>query len=126
MSKESRIFDLEERLIDFAVRVILLAESLPKTKVGNHIAGQLIRCGTSPAPNYGEAQSAESRSDFIHKMNVALKELRETRVWLFIIVRANLIRPTSKLEPLINENNELISIFVTSITTAKQKNKKTS
>ena len=126
MSKESRIFDLEERLIDFAVRVILLAESLPKTKVGNHIAGQLIRCGTSPAPNYGEAQSAESRPDFIHKMKVSLKELRETRVWLFIIVRANLIRPTSKLEPLINENNELISIFVTSITTAKQKNKKTS
>ena len=126
MSKESRIFDLEERLIDFAVRIIRITESLPKTKVGNHIAGQLIRCGTSPAPNYGEAQSAESRSDFIHKMKVALKELRETRVWLFIIVRANLIRPTSKLEPLINENNELISIFVTSITTAKQKNKKTS
>jgi len=126
MSKESRIFDLEERLIDFAVRVILLAESLPKTKVGNHIAGQLIRCGTSPAPNYGEAQSAESRSDFIHKMKVSLKELRETRVWLLIIVRVKLIRPTSKLEPLINENNELISIFVTSITTAKEKNKKTS
>ena len=126
MSKVNRIFDLEERLIDFAVRIIRIAESLPKTKVGNHIAGQLIRCGTSPAPNYGEAQSAESRSDFIHKMKVALKELRETRVWLFIIVRANLIRPTSKLEPLINENNELISIFVTSITTAKQKNKKIS
>ncbi len=126
MSKESRIFDLEERLIDFAVRIIRIAESLPKTKVGNHIAGQLIRCGTSPAPNYGEAQSAESRSDFIHKMKVSLKELRETRVWLLIIVRANLIRPTSKLEPLLNENNELISIFVTSVITAKQKNKKTS
>ena len=126
MSKESRIFDLEERLIDFAVRVIRLAESLPKIKLGNHIAGQLIRCGTSPAPNYGEAQSAESRSDFIHKMKVSLKELRETRVWLLIIVRVKLIRPTSKLEPLINENNELISIFVTSITTAKEKNKKTS
>jgi len=126
MSKENRIFDLEERLIDFAVRVIRLAESLPKIKLGNHIAGQLIRCGTSPAPNYGEAQSAESRSDFIHKMKVSLKELRETRVWLLIIVRVKLIRPTSKLEPLINENNELISIFVTSITTAKEKNKKTS
>ncbi len=125
MSKESRIFDLEDRLIDFAVRIIRLAESLPKTKIGNHVAGQLIRCGTSPAPNYGEAQSAESRSDFIHKMKVSLKELRETRVWLLIIVRANLIRPTSKVEPLINENNELISIFVTSITTAK-KNKETS
>ena len=126
MSKESRIFDLEDRLIDFAVRIIRLAESLPKTKVGNHVAGQLIRCGTSPAPNYGEAQSAESRADFIHKMKVSLKELRETRVWLLIIVRSKLIEPTSKIEPLINENNELISIFVTSVTTAKQKNKKTS
>ena len=124
MSKENRIFDLEERLIDFAIRIIRTVESLPKTKVGNHIAGQLIRCGTSPAPNYGEAQSAESRSDFIHKMKVSLKELRETRVWLLIIVRAKLIKPSSKLEPLIEENNELISIFVTSIKTArKPKNK---
>jgi len=110
MSKESRIFDLEERLIDFAVRIIRIAESLPKTKVGNHIGGQLIRCGTSPAPNYGEAQSAESRSDFIHKMKICLKELRETRIWLLMIVRANLIKPVSKLELLINESNELISI----------------
>ena len=126
MSQENRIFDLEERLIDFAVRIIRTAESLPKTKVGNHVAGQLIRCGTSPAPNYGEAQSAESRSDFIHKMKVSLKELRETRVWLLIIIRAELIKPPSKLEPLIEENNELISIFVTSIKTAQQKKKKAS
>ena len=127
MSKDSRIFDLEERLIDFAVRIIRTTESLPKTRAGNHIAGQLIRCGTSPAPNYGEAQSAESRSDFIHKMKVSLKELRETRIWLLMIVKADLIKPMSKLEPLINENNELISIFVTSVKTAKQKeDKKTS
>ena len=127
MSKDKRIFDLEERLIDFAVRIIRTAESLPKTRAGNHIAGQLIRCGTSPAPNYGEAQSAESRSDFIHKMKVSLKELRETRIWLLMIVKADLIKPMSKLEPLINENNELISIFVTSVKTAKQKeDKKTS
>jgi four helix bundle protein len=126
MSKENRIFDLEERLIDFAVRIIHTAESLPQTKVGIHIAGQLIRCGTSPAPNYGEAQSAESRADFIHKMKVSLKELRETRVWLLIIVRAKLIKPASKLEPLIAENNELISIFVTSIKTAKQRKIKAS
>ena len=126
MSKENRTFDLEERLIDFAVRIIRIAESLPKTKVGNHIAGQLIRCGTSPAPNYGEAQSAESRADFIHKMKICLKELRETRIWLIMIVRANLIKPSSKLQPLIDENNELISIFVTSVITAKQKGKKTS
>lgn len=126
MSKENRIFDLEERLIDFAVRIIHTAESLPKTKVGNHIAGQLIRCGTSTASNYGEAQSAESRSDFIHKIKVCLKELRETRIWLLIVVNAVLIKPASKLAPLINENNELISIFVTSVKTVKQNDKKTS
>jgi four helix bundle protein len=126
MPKENRIFDLEERLIDFAVRIIRIVESLPKTKVANHIAGQLVRCGTSPAPNYGEAQSAESRSDFIHKMKVALKELRETKVWLLMIVRAMLIKPASKLDSLIKENDELISIFMTSIKTAKQNKNKTS
>jgi four helix bundle protein len=126
MSKENRTYDLEERLIDFAVRIIRTVESLPKSRVGNHIAGQLIRCGTSPAPNYGEAQSAESRPDFIHKMKICLKELRETRVWLLMIVKANLIKTVAKLEPLINENNELISIFVTSIKTSKRKAKITS
>ena len=75
MSKECREFELEERLIDFAIRVIGTAESLPKTKIGNHISGQLIRSGTSPVPNYGEAQSAGSRADFIHKMGVALKTI---------------------------------------------------
>ena len=70
MSKDKRQFELDERLIDFAVRIIRTAESLPKTRAGNHIAGQLIRSGTSPTPNYGEAQSAESRSDFIHKINL--------------------------------------------------------
>ena len=121
MSNDRRIFDIEDRLVDFAVRIIRTAESLPKTRTGNHISGQIIRCGTSPAPNYGEAQGAESRSDFIHKMKVCLKELRETRIWLLMIVKANLIKPTSKLEPLINESNELISIFVTSVKTAKQR-----
>ena len=122
--KTDKTYDLEEWLIDFAVRIIRIAESLPKTKVGNHIAGQLIRCGTSPAPNYGEAQSAESRADFIHKMKVCLKELRETRVWLLMIVRAKLIKPVSKLDSLIQENNELISIFFTSIKTVKRGKKK--
>jgi four helix bundle protein len=117
---ESKTYDLEERLIDFAVRIIRMAESLPKTRVGLHISGQLIRCGTSPAPNYGEAQSAESRADFVHKMKICLKELRETRVWLLIIVRAKLINQATKLDSLIQETNELISIFVTSIRTAKK------
>ena len=97
-----------------------MSESLPKTKIGRHISGQIVRSGTSPAPNYGEAQSAESRADFIHKMRLSLKELRETRIWLLIIVRANLIKPTSKLETLLDENNQLISIFVKSIGTAQQ------
>ena len=124
MSKECGKFDLEDRLIDFAVRIIRMAESLPKTKIGNHISGQLIRSGTSPAPNYGEAQSAESRADFVHKMRLALKELRETRIWLLILVRADLIKPASKLDSLLDENNQLISIFVTSIGTAKQNTNK--
>ena len=122
--KDSKTYDLEERLIDFAVRIIRITESLPKTKVAKHIEGQLIRCGTSPAPNYGEAQSAESRADFIHEMKVCLKELRETRVWLLMIVKAKLIKTVSKLDALIQENNELISIFVTSIRTARKAKKK--
>ena len=123
MSKE-RTFDIEERLIDFAVRVIRTADSLPKSKIGNHISGQLLRSGTSPAPNYGEAQSAESRADFIHKLKIALKELRETKIWLLIIVRAKLIQPESKLDELLNENDQLISIFVTSVATARKNMKK--
>ncbi len=126
MSKEEKTYDLEDRLIDFAVQIIRLAESLPKTKLGNHITGQIIRSGTSPAPNYGEAQSAESYPDFIHKMKICLKELRETRVWLLMIARANLMKLASKLESLIDENDQLISIFVTSIKTAKQNMEKNS
>ena len=126
LTKGKKKSDFEERLIDFAVRIIHLANALPKSKIGNHIYGQIIRRGTSPAPNYGEAQDAESRSDFIHKVKIILKELRETRIWLLMIERANLVKLTSKLEPLIDENNELISIFVTSINTAKQKDKKPS
>ena len=126
MSKELKTFDLEEWLINFAVRIIPITESLPKTRIGRHISGQIVRCGTSPAPNYGEAQSAESRGDFIHKMKVCLKELRETRVWLLIMVKAELIKPVSELDPLIDENNQLISIFVKSIQTARQNREKTS
>jgi len=126
MSKEYKTFDLEDRLLVFAVQIIRLAETLPRTPVRNHISGQIIRSGTSPAPNYGEAQSAESRPDFIHKLKVCLKELRETRVWLLMIAKANLMKPASKLDPLIDENNQLISIFMTSIKTAKQKGCKTS
>ena len=124
MTRKSQEIDLEDRLIDFAVRIISVAESLPKTKAGNHIAGQLIRCGTAPASNYGEAKDAESRADFIHKMKISLKELRETKIWLNIAGKANLIKPISKIEPLIDESNQLISIFVASVKTAKQNKSK--
>ena len=112
-------FDLEDRLVDFAVRVINVVEALPDSKAGRHVAGQLVRAGTSPAPNYGEAQSAESRRDFIHKMKIALKELRETSVWLKIIERKPLCGP-DRLRGITLECNELISIFVKSIETAKR------
>ncbi|MFC1868889.1 four helix bundle protein [Thermodesulfobacteriota bacterium] len=126
MSNDDHVFDLEDRLIGFAVRIIRVSGFLPKTKVENHIAGQLIRSGTSPAPNYGEAQSAESIPDFIHKMKLCLKELRETKVWLLMIAKANLIKPSSKLDSLIDESNQLISIFVTSVKTARENASKTS
>lgn len=119
----SKVFDLEDRLITFAVQIIQAMQLLPKTTAGVHIAGQLIRSGTSPAANYGEAQSAESRADFIHKMKICLKELRETQVWLRIIAKANLVKLSPSLEHLIQENNELISIFVKSVKTAQQRNK---
>ncbi len=121
--KLGREFDLEDRLIDFSVRVIAVVESMPDLRAGKHIAGQLVRSGTSPAPNYGEAQSAESRKDFIHKMKIALKELRETMIWLKIIERKPLC-PPERLGPIITECNELISIFVTSIKTAESNKEK--
>ncbi|MEN8121979.1 MAG: four helix bundle protein [Bacteroidota bacterium] len=112
--------ELENRLIKFAVLIIEIAEGLVKTKAGNHISGQMIRSGTSPALNYGEAQDAESRKDFIHKIKVVLKELRETLVALKIIKMANMYDNMSKLDYAISESNELVSIFVKSVKTAKQ------
>jgi len=118
-------FELEERLIRFAVKIIGLANLLPNTVVGNHLKGQLVRSGTSPALNYGEAQSAESRNDFIHKMGICLKELRETFVNIKIIKYAQLVDDLELLEWCYNENNELISIFVKSIeTSSKGRNEK--
>ncbi len=111
-------FDLEDRLVDFAVRVVNVVEALPETKAGRHVAGQLVCAGTSPAPNYGEAQSAESSRDFVHKMKIALKELRETNVWLKIIERKPLCEP-ERMKGISAECNELIAIFVKSIQTAQ-------
>jgi len=114
----TRQYDIEERLIRFAVSVCHLAETLPRNRVGYHISGQLVRSGTSPAANYAEAQGAESRRDFVHKMRLCLKELRETLVWLKLVRRMDLDR-RSGVDGTLKEVNELISIFVRSIRTAQ-------
>lgn len=115
-----RTYDLENRLIVYAVLIINLAESLPRTNAGRYLSGQIIRSGTSPALNYGEAQSAESRKDFIHKMKIGLKELRETRINLEIMKRKKYLTVSDQIQPAIEETIELISIFVKSIQTAKK------
>ena len=107
-------------MIDFAVQVISVVEALPNSKAANHIGGQLVRSGTAPAANYGEARSAESRRDFLHKMKVALKELRESLVWLKIIARKTLC-PASEVADSIHECDELVSIFVSSVKTAESR-----
>jgi four helix bundle protein len=88
---QSRADELEERLIGFAVRIVKLSANLPKTPAGKHIAGQIMRSGTSPAPNYGEARGAESHADFVHKLRIVLKELNETSIWLRVIERSQII-----------------------------------
>ncbi|MBN2018206.1 MAG: four helix bundle protein [Candidatus Cloacimonetes bacterium] len=120
--KVSKKFDLLDRLIQYSVRIIKVSEQLPNTLSGKHIALQILRSGTSVAANYGEAQSAESRADFIHKLKLSLKELRETDVWLKIIKEADLIQSASKLTLLLKETDELISIIFKSIDTARKNN----
>lgn len=112
--------DLEERLINFAVLIIEIANKMPNTRAGIHLSGQLIRSGTSPALNYGEAQSGESRKDFIHKIKIVLKELRESYICLKIIQRTKLHDPKAPVQAVLDENNELISIFVKSVETAQK------
>ena len=119
---EVKKFDLEDRLVKFSVLIISLAESLEVSMAGKYIAGQIIRSGISPALNYGEAKSAESTNDFIHKMKVALKELRETYISLKIIQAKPLTKKDELLLQCLNEGNELISIFVKSIQTAVKNN----
>lgn len=115
--------DLEERLINLAVLIIKLVEDMPNTKAANHLSGQLLRSGTSPALNYGEAQSAESGNDFIHKIKVALKELRETLVCLKIIYKTKLFTSEEKMKIVLKETDELVAIFVKSAQTAERNRK---
>jgi four helix bundle protein len=115
-------YDLEDRLVDYTCRMIDVVEALPQTRAGNYIAGQLIKCCHSPAFNYGEVQAAESRADFIHKLGICLKELKECRTALKIIIKKEMIKPVEKLQDVFKETEELISIIAKSIATA-QRNK---
>ncbi len=118
--RRDRRYDLEERLLDFAVNVIELTESLPNTRAGNHIAGQLLRCGTSPLSNHGEVEAAESRKDFLHKLRVCLKELRETKRWLRLVSRLKRLGEPANLPACLIEIEELIRIFAASVKTAER------
>jgi four helix bundle protein len=112
-------FDLEDRLLEFTARLIKMVDALPTSRPGNHVAGQLLRCGTSPFANHGEVQAAESRKDFIHKLGVCLKELKEIKRWIRLVARVELI-PTKRVRPLLIETEELIRIFSASIRTAER------
>lgn len=115
----SKAVELQRRLIVFAGQIVSLSFKLRRTAVGRHIANQMVRSGTATAANYAEARAAESRSDFIHKLRVVLKELNETDVWLQLILETSLAEP-SLLERIVAENQELCRIFAASIKTARE------
>ncbi len=113
-------YNLEDRLLEYSAAIIRLVDALPSSRTGNHVAGQLLRSGTSPLPNHGEAQAAESRRDFIHKFCICQKELMETRRWLLLILRVPFLDGV-EVKPVLDETNELIRIFSRSIATARRK-----
>ncbi|MBK8494513.1 MAG: four helix bundle protein [Chitinophagaceae bacterium] len=115
----NRKYDLEDRLVEYTCRMIDVVEALPGTRAGNYIAGQLVRSIHSPTFNYGEAQVAESTKDFIHKMGVVLKELKESRTALKVIRKKEMIKPVTKLSDVYKETEELVAIMGKSISTAK-------
>ena len=121
MNTPVKRYDLEERLLNYAVAIVRLVENLSKTRAGNHVAGQLLRSGTSPLSNHGEAESASSSSDFVHKLRICLKEFRESKRWLLLIQRVPLIASASPVDPVLRETEELIKIFVVSIRTAEKR-----
>jgi four helix bundle protein len=115
--------EVSDRLLEFAVRIGKVVDALPDTRLGRHVAGQLVRCGTSPPPNYEEARAAESRADFVHKLGVCLKELRESRFWIRFIIKADLL-PEARMADLLEECTQLCKIIAQSIVTAKGKKRK--
>ncbi len=118
---QNRKYDLEGRFVDYTCRMIDVVEALPNTRAGNYIAGQLIKSCHSPTFNYGETQAAESTKDFVHKMGVVLKELKECRTALKVIRKKEMIKPVVKLDGVYKETEELIAIIGKSISTAKKK-----
>ena len=112
-------FNLEGRLLDFSARIIRLVDALPNTRAANHLAGQLLRSGTSPYGNHGEVEAAESRKDFVHKLKICLKELKETRRWLRLVAKSAMV-PDAKVTAILTETEELIKIFFSSIRTAER------
>ena len=116
-------YELESRLIDFSVSTIKLSYKMNRSYVAKHLSSQLVRSGTSVSLNYGEAMSGESIRDFIHKMKIILKELRESHICLKIVEKANLCSDLISLNRVKTENNELISIIVVSINTASKRQK---
>jgi four helix bundle protein len=118
-SADKSRFDLEDRLLEFSARIIRLVDALPNTRAANHLAGQLLCCGTSPYGNHGEGEAAQSRKDFIHKLKVCLKELKETRRWLRLVAKSSMM-PPPKIAAILNETEELIRIFFSSVRTAER------
>ena len=118
--KQMKGEDIADRLLDFAARIVKLADALPKSGAGKYICGQVVRSGTSAGANYEEARGAESHADFVHKLGISLKELRETRYWLRVIARTQLIAPT-RTNDIIQEVDELCRIVGKSILTVKQR-----
>ena len=116
-------FDLVDRLLTFSVRVGKVVDALPDTRMGRHIAGQLVRCGTSPGANYAEACAAESRNDFLHKLGVVLKELRESHYWLSLVMKSKIL-PEARVEALDDECDQLCRVIAKSIVTTKANRKR--
>lgn len=113
-------YDLEERLLEYAARIIRLSDGIVRTRAGRHVADQILRSGTAPLPHHGEAQSAESAADFTHKFKLGLKELRETHRWLRLVQKVPLVKSPARVTALLAETDELIAIFFTSIQTAQR------
>lgn len=113
---------LDERLLEYGARIIRLVESLPKNLTGRRIGDQLLRSGTSAGANYEEAQGAESKDDFVHKLHISLKELRESNYWLRMLVKAGTV-PPQRMASLLDEPDELRAMLSKALATAKGKAK---